>query len=125
MGERLQPLGAGADVVLHSATKYLGGHSDLMLGAAVAWDDELTRRLRERRLLTGAIPLALSGPATGLASPPAGTPPAAFARLDQECLGPLRSAIARGELPALAPGFSGELASKFTDFRDSTAAPAA
>jgi hypothetical protein len=52
------------------------------------------------------LALALSGPAASLESPPAGTPPAAFARLDQECLGPLRSAIARGELTALAPGFS-------------------
>jgi hypothetical protein len=63
---------------------------------------------RSGSLLGGFIlALALSGPAVGLESPPAGTPPAAFARLDQDCLGPLRSAIARGELPALAPGFSG------------------
>ena len=54
-----QPLELGADLVLHSATKYLGGHSDLMMGAAVARDDELARRLRERRLLAGAIPGAL------------------------------------------------------------------
>jgi cystathionine gamma-synthase len=54
-----QPLGLGADLVLHSATKYLGGHSDLMMGAAVAGDDELARRLRERRLLAGAVPGAL------------------------------------------------------------------
>jgi cystathionine gamma-synthase len=54
-----QPLELGADLVLHSATKYLGGHSDLMLGSAVARDDELARRLRERRLLAGAIPGAL------------------------------------------------------------------
>jgi cystathionine gamma-synthase len=54
-----QPLELGADLVLHSATKYLGGHSDLMLGAAVARDDELAHRLRERRLLAGAIPGAL------------------------------------------------------------------
>ena len=39
-----QPLELGADLVLHSATKYLGGHSDLMLGAAVARDDELADR---------------------------------------------------------------------------------
>src|SRR5438094_10423072 len=59
-------------------------------------------------LLGGLIlALALSGPAAALDRPPAGTPPAAFARLDQDCLGPLRSAIARGELAALAPGFSG------------------
>jgi cystathionine gamma-synthase len=54
-----QPLELGADLVLHSATKYLGGHSDLMLGAAVARDNELAGRLRERRLLAGGIPGAL------------------------------------------------------------------
>jgi hypothetical protein len=52
--------------------------------------------------------VTLSGPAAALDHPPAGTPADAFARLDQDCLGPLRSAIARGELPALAPGFSGD-----------------
>jgi cystathionine gamma-synthase len=54
-----QPLALGADLVLHSATKYLGGHSDLMMGAAVAASDELARRLRARRRLTGALPGAL------------------------------------------------------------------
>lgn len=54
-----QPLELGADLVLHSATKYLGGHSDLMLGAAVARDDLLAQQLRERRLLAGAIPGSL------------------------------------------------------------------
>jgi cystathionine gamma-synthase len=54
-----QPLELGADLVLHSATKYLGGHSDLMLGAAVARDGGLGARLRERRQLAGAIPGAL------------------------------------------------------------------
>jgi cystathionine gamma-synthase len=54
-----QPLELGADLVLHSATKYLAGHSDLMLGAVVARDDELAQRLRERRLLAGAVPGAL------------------------------------------------------------------
>ncbi|MGH9204924.1 MAG: aminotransferase class I/II-fold pyridoxal phosphate-dependent enzyme, partial [Vicinamibacterales bacterium] len=54
-----QPLSYGIDYVLHSATKYLGGHSDLLLGAAAARDDELARRLRERRLLAGAIPGSL------------------------------------------------------------------
>ena len=54
-----QPLELGADLVLHSATKYLGGHSDLLLGAVVAGDDELAGRLRERRLLAGAIPGSL------------------------------------------------------------------
>src|SRR6266542_445238 len=52
--------------------------------------------------------VTLAGTAAALDQPPAGTPPEAFAKLDQDCLGPLRSAIARGELPALAPGFSGD-----------------
>lgn len=67
-----------------------------------------THAYRFSSLLGGLVlALALSGSAAGLESPPGGTPPAAFARLDQACLGPLRSAIARGELPALATGFSG------------------
>ena len=45
----LRPLELGADLVLHSATKYIGGHSDLMLGALVARDPRLAERLRERR----------------------------------------------------------------------------
>ena len=67
-----------------------------------------THAYRSGLLLGGlTLALALSGPAAGLESPPAATPPAAFAQLDQECLGPLRGAIARGELPALVSGFSG------------------
>jgi cystathionine gamma-synthase len=54
-----RPLELGADLVVHSATKYLGGHSDLLLGAAVARSDALARRLRERRELAGATPGAL------------------------------------------------------------------
>jgi O-acetylhomoserine/O-acetylserine sulfhydrylase-like pyridoxal-dependent enzyme len=116
MGERLQPLGAGADVVLHSATKYLGGHSDLMLGAAVAWDDELTRRLRERRLLTGAIPLTW-------------TEKSVFVSFESErlavCVVRDTGATGAQSAKARASRSAAELASKFTDFRDSTAAPAA
>jgi cystathionine gamma-synthase len=54
-----RPLELGADVVVHSATKYLGGHSDLLLGAAVTTSDALAQRLRERRELGGATPGAL------------------------------------------------------------------
>ena len=39
-----QPLALGADLVVHSATKYLAGHSDVLLGAVVTRDDELLRR---------------------------------------------------------------------------------
>jgi cystathionine gamma-synthase len=54
-----RPLELGADLVVHSATKYIGGHSDLLLGAAVATSADLVRRLRERRELAGATPGAL------------------------------------------------------------------
>ena len=50
-----QPLGLGADVVVHSATKFIGGHADLLLGVAVA-GDELAARLRRRREVGGATP---------------------------------------------------------------------
>tara|TARA_R110000772_G_scaffold252161_3_gene367416 strand:+ start:983 stop:2125 length:1143 start_codon:yes stop_codon:yes gene_type:complete len=40
-----QPLDLGADIVMHSATKYLGGHSDVVLGALVVRDKELAERL--------------------------------------------------------------------------------
>jgi cystathionine gamma-synthase len=50
------PLAVGADVVMHSATKLIGGHSDLLLGAAVTRDASLDQRLRDRRGSTGATP---------------------------------------------------------------------
>src|SRR5215212_8567868 len=54
-----RPLELGADLVAHSATKYLGGHSDLLLGAVVAASDERAHQLRERRTLAGATPGSL------------------------------------------------------------------
>jgi cystathionine gamma-synthase len=54
-----QPLALGADVVVHSATKFIGGHSDLLSGIAVARQDALAERLRHRRGLSGATPGAL------------------------------------------------------------------
>ncbi len=54
-----QPLTLGADVVVHSATKFLGGHSDLLLGVAVTADADRTERLRRARTLIGATPGAL------------------------------------------------------------------
>ena len=50
------PLDLGADIVLHSATKYLGGHSDVVLGALVVRDEELARRLYFIQNSCGAIP---------------------------------------------------------------------
>ncbi len=51
-----QPMDLGADIVLHSATKYLGGHSDVILGALVCNDDGLFERLKFLQNGTGAIP---------------------------------------------------------------------
>jgi len=50
------PIKLGADLVMHSGTKLIGGHSDLMLGAVVAADPEFHRRLLDRRHATGAVP---------------------------------------------------------------------
>ncbi|OYO18370.1 cystathionine gamma-synthase [Enemella dayhoffiae] len=50
------PLAAGADVVLHSATKYLAGHSDVLLGVLVTRDAGLLEAIRSHRTLTGGIP---------------------------------------------------------------------
>ena len=54
-----QPLALGADLVVHSATKFIGGHSDLLSGITIARDQALAQRLRHRRGLTGATPGAL------------------------------------------------------------------
>jgi cystathionine gamma-synthase len=54
-----RPLELGADVVVHSATKAMGGHSDLLLGAAVTDDDDRFAALLEARELGGATPGAL------------------------------------------------------------------
>ncbi|MBV9832135.1 MAG: PLP-dependent transferase [Marmoricola sp.] len=51
-----QPLDWGADLVVHSATKYIAGHSDLTMGAVVTRDDQLFDVLKGRRDLVGAIP---------------------------------------------------------------------
>jgi cystathionine gamma-synthase len=51
-----RPLELGADIVLHSATKYLAGHSDVQMGAIVTADDELYAVLKGRRDLVGAVP---------------------------------------------------------------------
>jgi cystathionine gamma-synthase len=50
------PITLGADLVVHSGTKLIGGHSDLLLGAVVTADPEVAGRLRERRSMTGATP---------------------------------------------------------------------
>jgi cystathionine gamma-synthase len=51
-----QPLALGADVVLHSTTKYIGGHSDVVGGALVTSDDELAEAIRFTQNATGSVP---------------------------------------------------------------------
>jgi cystathionine gamma-synthase len=51
-----RPLELGADVVFHSATKYLGGHSDAILGVAATSDDAVAERLRFLQNAMGAVP---------------------------------------------------------------------
>jgi cystathionine gamma-synthase len=51
-----QPLSLGADVVVHSTTKYLGGHSDVIGGALVTTNAELAERLRFHQNAMGAVP---------------------------------------------------------------------
>ena len=50
-----RPLQLGADIVVHSATKYLGGHSDLVAGLAVAKDPETAERLGFLQNATGGV----------------------------------------------------------------------
>ena len=65
-----QPFTLGADIVFHSTTKYLNGHSDMIGGIAVLNDDELAERLRFIQNAAGAVPgpfdswLALRGTKT-------------------------------------------------------------
>jgi cystathionine gamma-synthase len=50
------PLGLGADIVLHSTTKYLGGHSDVVGGALITSDDELHEKFAFLRNAAGSVP---------------------------------------------------------------------
>lgn len=50
-----QPLAEGADIVMHSATKYLGGHSDVVMGCLMLNDDALDEKLRTLQNSCGAI----------------------------------------------------------------------
>ena len=51
-----RPLDLGADVVLHSATKYLGGHSDVIGGLVATRSDQVAERLRFHQNAAGAVP---------------------------------------------------------------------
>ena len=51
-----QPLSLDADIVVHSATKFIAGHSDVLLGALATRNDELFDVLKKRRDMIGAVP---------------------------------------------------------------------
>jgi cystathionine gamma-synthase len=55
---RQKPIQMGADFVLHSVTKILSGHSDLLMGAVIAKEREQWEKLQVRRVLLGAMPSA-------------------------------------------------------------------
>jgi cystathionine gamma-synthase len=90
-----QPLTLGADVVVHSTTKYLGGHSDVVGGALVLTDGELAERVAFNRNATGAVPgpfdawLTLRGVKT------------LAARMDRHCRNAARVAQMLAEHPAV------------------------
>lgn len=50
-----QPLGLGADLVVHSTTKYLGGHSDVLGGAVVFGDDRFVEQVKFQQFAVGAV----------------------------------------------------------------------
>lgn len=90
-----QPLALGADVVLHSATKYMGGHSDVMGGALVFADDTGYAECRHARELIGlnASPFAAWMVLRGLRSLPA--------RMAMHCANAKRVAAALTEHPKI------------------------
>jgi cystathionine gamma-synthase len=55
----IRPLEHGADVVMHSATKWIAGHSDLVMGVLATTDPAIDDEVKVRRNLTGALPGAL------------------------------------------------------------------
>lgn len=51
-----RPLELGADIVVHSITKYIAGHSDVLMGAAVTNNDDIIKKLRSIQNFCGAVP---------------------------------------------------------------------
>ena len=51
-----RPLDMGADIVMHSLTKYMGGHSDVIMGAAICKDEKISEKLYELQNSCGAVP---------------------------------------------------------------------
>ena len=91
-----QPLTLGADAVVHSTTKYLGGHSDVIGGAVAVADAELGERIAFTQNATGSVPgpvdawLTLRGIKT------------LAVRMDRHCRNAMRIAQMLAEHPAVA-----------------------
>src|SRR5215467_10709668 len=94
-----QPLALGADAVVHSTTKYIGGHSDVIGGAVVVKDPDLAERIDFTRNATGGVPgpfdawLTLRGIKT------------LAVRMDRHCRNAMRVAQMLAEHPAVAEVF--------------------
>jgi cystathionine gamma-synthase len=94
-----QPLQLGADAVLHSTTKYLGGHSDVVGGALAVTDDDLAEQIAFTQNATGGVPgpfdawLTLRGVKT------------LAARMDRHCHNAMQVAQMLAEHPAVAEVF--------------------
>ena len=94
-----QPLAFGADAVVHSTTKYLGGHSDVIGGAVVVADPDLAERIAFTQNATGGVPgpfdawLTLRGIKT------------LAVRMDRHCRNAMRVAQMLAEHPAVAEVF--------------------
>jgi cystathionine gamma-synthase len=94
-----QPLKYGADAVVHSTTKYLGGHSDVVGGAVVVADEELAERIAFNQNATGGVAgpfdswLTLRGVKT------------LAARMDRHCRNAMRIAQMLAEHPAVTQVF--------------------
>ncbi|GMQ97559.1 MAG: PLP-dependent aspartate aminotransferase family protein [Acidimicrobiia bacterium] len=56
---QMRPLSLGVDVVLHSVTKFISGHSDALGGALITSSNSMAEELRTERTLSGAVPGAL------------------------------------------------------------------
>ena len=50
------PIPMGVDIVIHSATKFLNGHSDVVLGMIVTDDEDLYKEMKKQQIILGALP---------------------------------------------------------------------
>ncbi|MEA2584209.1 MAG: cystathionine gamma-synthase [Thermomicrobiales bacterium] len=112
-----RPLEYGAVAVMHSATKYIGGHSDLILGAAVCADRDLAARLRTRRNTTGTQPDGFSSwlARRGLQTMPLRVRHQAAAALSLACRAQQHPAVDRVYYPGLPDDPGHEIAARQMD----------